>query len=131
MGYRLLTKTPYCLNQPVPSPDRHPVDIERSLDLGIAHHVVLSKFLHAERVQRKMEPPAYFGNTVHQALGQTPDMGLLSHCLADNGNQVISREGFVVSHMVDSGRGLPGQQTVNPPAEISDRSERTTVLECP
>ena len=93
----LCAKTFYRLNQPILCPYRHLLNAESGLDLGVANHVVLRKFLHTERVEWKMEPATKFGDAVHQSLWQAPDMRFLSHCLADDCNQFIGGKGFVVS----------------------------------
>ena len=99
----LFPKTLYCLHQSVLCPNRHLFDAESGLDLGVADDIVFSEFLHAERVEREVEPFAKFGDAVHQSFWQAPDMRFLSHCLADDCNQFIGRKCFVVSHMIDSG----------------------------
>ena len=92
-----IRKTLNRLHQPILCPHRHLCDAEGGLDLGVADDIVFSEFLHAERVEGEVEPTAKFGDAVHQSFWQAPDMCLLSHCLADDCNQFISRKGFIVS----------------------------------
>ena len=73
------------------------LNTQRGFDLGIADYIVLSEFLHAERIEGEVEPTAKFGDAVHQSFWQTPDVGFLSHCFADDCNQFIGRKGFIVS----------------------------------
>lgn len=79
-------------------------DAEGGFYLCVADDIVFSEFLHTERVEGEVEPTAKFGDAVHQSLWQAPDVGFLSHCLADDCNQFIGRKGLVASHMVNSGR---------------------------
>lgn len=69
---------------------------QRGLDLGVADDIVFSEFLHAERIEREVEPTAKFGDAVHQPFWQAPDVCFLSHCLADDCNQFIGGKGVIV-----------------------------------
>lgn len=91
----LFPKTLYRLHQPVLCPYRHLFDAEGGFYFGVADDIVLSEFLHAERVEG--EPSAKFGDAVHQSFWQAPDMCFLSHCLADDSNQFIGGKGVIVS----------------------------------
>lgn len=75
-------------------------DAEGGFYLGVADDIVFGEFLHTERVEGEVEPTAKFGDAVHQPLWQTPDVGFLSHCLADDCNQFIGRKGLVVSTII-------------------------------
>ena len=92
----LCAKTPYRLNQPILCPHRHLFNAEGGFYFGVADDIVLSEFLHTERVEREVEPSAKFGDAVHQSFWQAPDVRFLSHCLADDCNQFIGGKGFVV-----------------------------------
>ena len=93
----LFPKTLYRLHQPILCSYRHLCDAEGGLDLGVADDIVFGEFLHAERLEGEVEPTAKFGDAVHQSFWQTPDVGFLSHCLADDCNQFIGRKGVIVS----------------------------------
>ena len=99
----LFPKTPYRLHQPVLCPNRHLLDAEGGFYFGVADDIVLSEFLHAERVEREVEPSAKSGDAVHQSFGQAPDMCFLSHCFADDCIQFIGGKGLVFSQMLNSG----------------------------
>ena len=90
----LFPKTLYCLHQPVLCPNRHLLNADGGLVLGVADDIVFSEFLHAEW---EVEPSAKFGDAVHQSFWQAPDMRFLSHCFADDCNQFIGGKGFIVS----------------------------------
>lgn len=94
---KLFPKTLYRVHQSVLCPYRHLLNAESGFDLGVADDIVFSEFLHAERVEGKVEPTAKFGDAVHQSFWQVPDMCFLSHCLADDCNQFIGRKGVIVS----------------------------------
>ena len=93
----LFPKTLYCLRQSVFGVNRHLLNAEGGFYFGVADDIVLSEFLHAERVKGEVEPSAKFGDAVHQSFWQAPDMRFLSHCLADDCNQFIGGKGVIVS----------------------------------
>lgn len=92
----LFPKTLYRFHQSILCSYRHLCDAEGGLDLGVADDIVFGEFLHAEWVEGEMEPTAKFGDAVHQPFWQAPDVGFLSHCLADDCNQFIGRKGVIV-----------------------------------
>ena len=99
----LFPKTLYRFHQPILCPYRHLGNAEGGFYLGVADDIVFGEFLHTERVEGEVEPTAKFGDAVHQSFWKVPDVGLFSHCLANDCNQFIGGKCFVVSHMVNSG----------------------------
>ena len=69
ISLQLLPKTPDSLSQTILRAYRHLGNAKRSLDFGIADDIVFSEFLHAQRVEREMQPASDLCNSIHQALG--------------------------------------------------------------
>lgn len=61
----LFPKTLYRFHQSILCSYRHLLNTESVLDLGVADDIVFSEFLHAERVEREVEPTAKFVDAVN------------------------------------------------------------------
>ena len=56
------------------------VNADGRFDFCVADNIVLGEFLHAERVEGEVKPPADLGDAVHQSFKKFLDLGFLSSC---------------------------------------------------
>ena len=69
------------------------------LDLGIRANVILGELAQALRVQWQVQSTANLCHTIHQPLGQAPDVRLLAKALAYLLNEFVGAQCLVVTHI--------------------------------
>ena len=114
---------------PLPGRYRHALDPQCTLNLIVAHHVVLGKLLQPDFVKRKMQHTTHPGSSIHQRLRELPDRRLFPDRLTDQPNQFICRERIIVPHMIDTTlNALLYNQLLHHKADVINRAKRPPVL---
>ena len=79
----MLLETLQRMLEALASINRHALHAKGFLDLGVGADIVLGELAQALRVQWQVQSTANLCHTIHQALGQVPDMRLLAKALAN------------------------------------------------
>ncbi len=125
----LSPKTLQRFSHPLPGRYRHALDPQCTLNLIVAHHVVLGKLLQPDFVKRKMQHTTHPGSSIHQRLRELPDRRLFPDRLTDQPNQFICRERIIVPHMIDTTlNALLYNQLLHHKADVINRAKRPPVL---
>lgn len=126
-----ISKTFNRLDQTFLSPDRHLIYFQSRLYLPVGNDIIFSQLGQTLPVQGQMQTTSGTRHHLHHLLVQMPDMRPPSHSLTNHSDQFVGRQGFIISHMIDSRSHLFGQQTFHNIAQIIDRSKRRLFSKAP